>query len=259
MATGIGIGNSPVFETVLGATAPTGCPTDYSLELDGLTEYGYLNPGSPILGTAGTGNWSVTFWIKTPDATGGGANQRIFTRVGGNSTWSIYLKPSGKIQFNSSTTNPGETSWNDEFSSYTILDNTWTFISYTVDRSGFATFKAQGVNPNSKNVSAFNITFDSGGQLYMGRNFAGQFWEGNLCHLAFWNKKLLDGEQLQLYNNTTNLCYGSDFTFSGNLQNYWSCFNPDGIYADPLPDTAGSLSIPLINTDATNVSTDHPL
>lgn len=259
MATGIGIGNSPVFKTTLGAAAPTGCPTAYSLELDGLTEYAYLTSSTPLFGTAGTGNWSITFWMKTPDATGGGINQRILTRVNGNTTWSIYLKSSGELQFGSATINAGETAWNDGFAGFTVSDNTWTFVSYCVDRAGSAIWRAQGGSPNTKIVSGSNVTFDSGGQMYMGRNFSGQWLEGNLCHVAVWNKELSDTEQLELYNNTTNLCYGSDFSFSGNLQNYWSCFNPDGVYADPLPDTAGSLPLPLFNTDATNVSTDHPL
>ena len=259
MSTGIGIGISSVFETRVGAPAPTTCPTAYSLELDGATEYGHLTSSTPLLGTAGTGNFSITFWLKTPDVTGGGTHQRVLTRINGNTTWAVYLKNSGQLQFGSATTNPGETAWQDGFTGFTVSNNTWTFLSYCVDRSGFATWRAQGVNPNSKDVSASNVTFDTGGDMYLGRNYGGQWFEGNLCHMAIWNKKLLDAEQLELYNNTTELCYGSDFSFSANLQNYWPCFNPNGVYADPLADTAGSLSIPLFNTDATNVSTDHPL
>ena len=259
MSTGIGAGISPVFELKPGGSpspAPS-CTTGYSLEFDGLTEYGEKASG-PDLGTGGTGNFTISFWIKTPDSTGGGVNQRILTKVTGSSasTWTIYINGSGGfMQFNAS----GTSGWGDGFNSYIIPNDTWTLIAYSVDRSGLASWSANGGNINTKDVSTFNINLSGGDTMYLGRNSGGQYLEGNLAHLAIWDTDLNLTELSELYNNTTGLCYDSDFSFSSNLTNYWPCFNPSGTFTDPLTDTVGTADIPLFNMDATNVSTDHPL
>ena len=254
MSTGIGAGISPVFELKPGGSpspAPS-CTTGYSLEFDGLTEYGEKASG-PDLGTGGTGNFTISFWIKTPDSTGGGSNQRILDVA---STWTMYINgPSGYMQFNSSATG----GWSDGFNPYIIPNNTWTFIAYSVDRAGFGKWSANGSNLNTKDVSSFNANLSGGSIMSLGRNSGGQYLEGNLCHVAIWDTDLNLTELSELYNNTTGLCYDSDFSFSANLTNYWPCFNPSGTFTDPLTDTVGTADIPLFNMDATNVSTDHPL
>ena len=254
MSTGIGAGISPVFELKPGGSpspAPS-CTTGYSLEFDGLTEYGEKASGRD-LGTGGTGNFTISFWIKTPDSTGGGSNQRILDVA---STWTMYINgPSGYMQFNSSATG----GWSDGFNPYIIPNNTWTFIAYSVDRAGFGKWSANGSNLNTKDVSSFNANLSGGSIMSLGRNSGGQYLEGNLCHVAIWDTDLNLTELSELYNNTTGLCYDSDFSFSANLTNYWPCFNPSGTFTDPLTDTVGTADIPLFNMDATNVSTDHPL
>jgi len=258
MSTGIGAGISSVFDLKPGASAPVyACPTQYSLELDGLTEFGQM-PSAPDLGTGGTGNFTVSFWVKTPDSTGGGVNQRILTKVTGSSAtnWSIYINaPSGYMQFIAT----GTSGWSDGFNSYIIPNDTWVFIAYSVDRSGLAKWSVNGGSINTKNVSSDTINLSGGDTMYLGRNSGGQYLEGNLAHLAIWDTDLNLTELSELYNNTAGKCYASDFSFSSNLQNYWPCFNPDGTYTDPLTDTVGGANIPLINTSASNVSTDHPL
>tara|TARA_R110001606_G_scaffold59272_1_gene141074 strand:- start:260 stop:1027 length:768 start_codon:yes stop_codon:yes gene_type:complete len=255
MGLGIGNGNANLFSAVVGAPSPApSCPTGYSLEFDGLTEYGQI-ASAPDLGTGGTGNFTVSFWMKTPDSTGGGVNQRIFTKLSG-STWTIYINgPGGYMQFNAS----GTSGWGDGFNNYIIPNDTWVLIAYSVDRAGLAKWSANGGNINTKNVSTFNINLSGGDTMYLGRNSGGQYLEGNLAHLAIWDTDLNLTELGELYNNTTGLCYDSDFSFSANLTNYWPCFNPDGIFTDPLTDTVGTSDIPLFNMNATNVSTDHPL
>ena len=256
-----GIGSGIAGQVFMEPHTPGGyaCSTGYSAQFDGSTEYGYVS-GAPLLGTAGTGNWTITFFLKTPDATGGGTNQRLFTKQGGNSTWALYLHIGGYVQWISTTVNPGETSWNDGFNSYIVPNNTWTFISYSVDRAGLAKFTANAdiATLNTKNVAANNITFDTTGSTYLCRTTAGQYFEGNMCHIAFWNSDLNITQLLELYNNTEGKCYASDFTFSGNLVNYYPCFNPSGAFTNPLTDLGGALNMPLFGMDATNVSTDYP-
>ncbi len=249
----MGNGNANLFSSVVGAPSPApSCTTGYSLEFDGLTEFGEKASG-PDLGTGGTGNFTISFWIKTPDSTGGGSNQRILDVA---STWTMYINgPSGYMQFNSSATG----GWSDGFNPYIIPNNTWTFIAYSVDRAGFGKWSANGSNLNTKDVSSFNANLSGGSIMSLGRNSGGQYLKGNLCHVAIWDTDLNLTELGELYNNTTGLCYDSDFSFSANLTNYWPCFNPSGTFTDPLTDTVGTADIPLFNMDATNVSTDHPL
>lgn len=253
MSTGIGAGISSVFDLKPGAPSPApSCTTGYSLEFDGLTEYGQM-ASAPDLGTGGTGNFTISFWVKTPDSTGGGSNQRILDV---DSTWTMYINgPAGYMQFVAS----GTSGWSDGFNSYIIPNNTWTFIAYSVDRSGLASWSANGGNANTKNVSTFNANLSGGSIMSLGKNFGGQYLKGNLCHVAIWDTDLNLTELSELYNNTTGLCYDSDFSFSANLTNYWPCFNPSGTFTDPLTDTVGTADIPLFNMNATNVSTDHPL
>tara|TARA_R110000824_G_scaffold42591_2_gene125263 strand:- start:921 stop:1706 length:786 start_codon:yes stop_codon:yes gene_type:complete len=261
MATAIGIGIAgDVFQTEAGIGAPSpapSCTTGYSLEFDGITEFG-KGGIPPDLGGGGTGDFTISFWMKTPDSTGGGVNQRILdVEVGGVNQWTLYVNgPAGYVQF---TANPLVGGWSDGFNPYIIPNDTWVFIAYSVDRSGLAKWSVNGGSINTKNVSSFPVNLSGGDLMYLGRNDNGQYFEGNLCHIAIWNASLNLTKLGELYNNTTGLCYASDFSFSTNLKNYWPCFNPDGIFTNPLIDTVGTSTIPLINMDATNVSTDHPL
>ena len=95
----------------------------------------------------------------------------------------------------------------------------------------------------------------------MGRNSAGQYFEGNITEISMWNKALTAGEVLELYNNMAGdkKCLG-DLTMGTNLTNWWRMFNPSGTYVDPIPNAASGGTITLANTNmsATNVSTDVP-
>tara|TARA_R110002167_G_scaffold107229_1_gene274575 strand:- start:263 stop:1033 length:771 start_codon:yes stop_codon:yes gene_type:complete len=256
MSTGIGAGISPVFELTPGGSVPPGfnCPTAYSLELDGISERGQtaISIPLPLLGTAGTGDFTISFWFKMPDMTGGSVNQRFMTTGGAGTDWTILFRgQDGKVQF----TGP----WSD-IGNFAFTNNTWFHVAYSVDRSNLAKWVVNGILQDTKNVSSFTDVFDTAGTLYLGSNNAGsQRYEGNITEIAFWDKSLSASECLELYNNVDGKCYVADFTFSSNLKNYWNCFNPAGIFTDPLTDLVGATPINLLNMDASNVSTDTPL
>tara|TARA_R110000822_G_scaffold93613_1_gene215236 strand:+ start:72 stop:845 length:774 start_codon:yes stop_codon:yes gene_type:complete len=257
MSTGIGAGISPVFELTPGKGVSPGfeCPTAYSLEIDGLTELGETGSGipTPILGTTGTGDFTISFWFKMPDVTGGGVNQRFMTvnSVSG-ADWTLQFRgQDGKAQF----TGP----WSD-IGNYLFTNDTWFHVAYSVDRSNLAKWVVNGVLQDTKNVSTFPASFTNDGTLYLGSNSSGaQRYEGNITEIAFWDKSLSASECLELYNNVDGKCYVADFTFSSNLKNYWNCFNPAGVFTNPLTDLEGLSPINLLNMDASNVSTDTPL
>ena len=262
MSTGIGVGIAgKVFQTKAGlggsAPAPAVCPTTYSCSYDGATEF---QQGSAVPGL-GTSDFSISFWIKTPDPSGAGVNQRIIGKFSGTTQWSIYYNQStAKFQWVSSTSGP-ETSWNDGYGTHTPVADQWEHIVYSVDRSGNAVWYANGGTPNALDVSSTTIDFGTDGLLYVGRNASGQYFEGNITEVSMWNKALSASEVLELYNNMSGneYCLG-DLSMGANLTNWWRMFNPSGTYVDPIPNAASGGTITLTNTnmDATNVSTDVP-
>lgn len=260
MSTGIGVGIAgKVFQTKAGlggsAPAPAVCPTTYSCSYDGATEF---QQGSAVPGF-GTSDFSISFWIKTPDPSGAGVNQRIIGKFSGTTQWSIYYNQStSKFQWVSSGTG---TSWNDGYGPHTPVADQWEHIVYSVDRSGNAVWYANGGTPNALDVSSTTIDFGTDGIFYLGRNASGQYFEGNITEVSLWNKALSAAEVLELYNNMSGneYCLG-DLSMGANLTNWWRMFNPSGTYVDPIPNAASGGTITLTNTnmDATNVSTDVP-
>ena len=259
MSTGIGVGIAgKVFQTKAGlggsAPSPAVCPTTYSCSYDGATEF---QQGSAVPGF-GTSDFSISFWIKIPDPSGGGVNQRVIGKFSGTTQWSIYLnQATSKFQWVSSGTG---VTWNDGYP-YAPTANQWDHIVYSVDRSGDAVWYANGGTPNSFNVSSTTVDFGTDGLLYVGRNASGQYFEGNITEISIWNKALSAAEVLELYNNMSGneYCLG-DLSMGANLTNWWRMFNPSGTYVDPIPNAASGGTITLTNTnmDATNVSTDVP-
>jgi len=244
MPTGIGAGIAGQVFTEPHSSAAVTCPTVYSCSYDGVTE---AQQGSAVP-SLGNSDFSISFWIKTPDPSGAGVNQRVIGKFSGTTQWSIYYNQStSKFQWVSSGTG---TSWNDGYGTHTPVADQWEHIVYSVDRSGDAVWYANGGTPNALSVSSTTINFGTDGILYVGRNASGQYFEGNITEVSMWNKALTAGEVLELYNNMAGdkKCLG-DLSMGANLTNWWRMFNPSGAYVDPITN---------INMDATNVSTDVP-
>lgn len=258
MGLGVGNGNANKWTSIKGPTGPAySCKTSYSLEFDGLTENGNTFPlGNtvPVLGSSGTGNFCISFWFKTPDVTGGGVNQRIFNVTGSAYNWTVYLSTAGKIILTG-------TPWGSDACNFVFSNDTWYHVAYSAARASFGRWVVNGVQSDVKNISSgAGSAFTNTGILYLGSNAAGvQLFEGNLTEIAFWNTQMNDAEISELYSNTAGKCYGSDFSFSSDLAYYWSCFNPSGVFTNPMVDSVSSVGITLNNMDATNISTDTPL
>ena len=87
MPTGIGAGIAGlVFKNKVGSsTPPPSFENLYSVMFNGVDQSLKLLNTAPLLGTGGTGDWSVSFWIKPASITSG--NQRLwFLWCGRNST-----------------------------------------------------------------------------------------------------------------------------------------------------------------------------
>jgi len=258
MPTGIGSGIAGQVFTEPHTPAGPACKTTYSCLFDGVAESLIYAAGKPLLGAGGTGNFTITWWMKSPNPASG-ANQRILTAQAGSTVWALYLSATGSLTWIST----GTGFWNDG-SGYTLAADTWVHYAYSVDRSGNATFYENAANPNAKSIAANTITFDSAGTFYVGRQAGGQYFDGKMTEIAIWQQALSQVEIAQLYNNTAGECYNdvSAFSFAGSLQNWWRCWNPSGTYVNPMPDLgtiAPTINLTPDNMDATNVSTDTPL
>jgi len=258
MGIGLGNGNANQWTSISGGASPGySCSTGYSIAFDGATENGDTNPpldNVPLLGTAGTGSFCISFWVKTPDTTGGGVNQRILHTTGSAYNWSIYFNTTGKLVING-------VPWTSDACNFPFLNNTWYHVAYSAGRATFGRWVVNGAQSDTKDISAaVGLAFDTTGYTNIASNSSGaQDFEGNLTEIAIWSQAMNDAQLTELYTNTEGKCYGSDFSFSGSLTNYWPCFNPSGTFTNPLPDTVGGCNFTLANMDATNVSTDSPL
>jgi len=261
MPTGIGIGSAgQVFGTPLSLTAQ--CDAQYCYEFDGGTELAY----SPLMYNFGTNNFSISIWFKTSDVTGGGAQQDLFGSYSfsGAQTFQIGLNATGKVVFTSNLTG-----WTDVFTAFTPVNNTWTHIVYSVDRSGNAVWYGDAATTQSLDVSA-NTT-----DLFVGGNYtgiAGGFstnkFDGLIADIAQWDIALTSAQVQEYYDNskgTPKLCATTALSTSPDLQGWWRFSNPSGVYSSVMPNEApgrvgsgAGYDMFLINMTNANVITDYP-
>lgn len=263
MGTGIGVGIAgEVYDLKPGtATPPPSCTTEYSLEFDGLTEYG-RKPISPILGVNGEESFTISVWVKTPAL---GDYWLLDTSastppVPPEGIWGWRILPNGATSFR--TAGGTGTAGNIDVIGPAMVANKWHLVSIVVDTVANAGIGYLDVTPGVvANLGGRDWVSVKNDNFLLGRTGVGKYFRGFMCHLAIWNKALTASELGELYSNNTGKCYASDFAFSGFLQNYYPMFNSPsspGVYTTPLPDTVSGLDIDLINMSLTNVSTDHP-
>jgi hypothetical protein len=269
-------GNANLWTGTKGSLSPTTCETNYSLELNTppASQSGDVGSGANTLqwsGPTGLTDFCITFWIysDTPalaptgmvilytDQDGAACGGTLRNRGG------ISLTPLGEMFFQMRS-GSGQTNMAVVTHSIILPTSTWTLYSVQVNRATGETricANADVANETSSTIfPTIPLQFPNCGTTKLGSTaVGGSPFSGNLCHLAVWNTNLTLTDQAELLD--TSACYATDFTFSSKLQNYWSCFNPLGVYTNPLPDTGvvgPATPITLTNTTAANVSTNHP-
>lgn len=251
MSTGIGTGiagDTFKAQTSTGSgivPIPAVLTNEYSMHFDGVSEY-LKTFQVPLLGTAGTGNWSISFWLKMVNISGV-ANQRVLAfGSGGTQQTQFYITNAGTIQLQGPWSDAGP------LNTYSAAD-TWIHIIYRVDRSADAIAAGQNVgyafnggNFNNKNQTSFP-TFDQTGSFFIGRNASTNNFNGNIDELAVWNKYLTDDECAAVYNGGTSVDLYS-LGISANLQHWWRMGDPTGQTEYPvIPDqVTGGLSNNLV-------------
>jgi len=255
MSTGIGIGIAgQVYDLKPGVPGGGGAgySNEYSMYFDGVNEY--LEGASvPLLGTAGTGDFSISFWIKPKSAMS--STQRLWSFGAGGSQFQtqLYITSSQLMQF--------QGPWSDGSTPINLTQDTWQHIVYRVNRASTSNnvgFVSNGSQVNNKNQDTSGITFDQSGSFYIGRNAGSYGYDGNLDEFALWNKYLTDAECLEIYNGGK----GIDLTTvaaAANLQHWWRMGDPTGQAQYPtIPDQVGGINLTMSNMDAANIETDVP-
>jgi len=251
MPTGIGIGiTAGVDDSTPRGSAPV-YSNLYSMEFDGVSEYLQAS-STPLLGTLGTGDWSVSFWMR-PSNMAVGVNQRLWSfGAGGTVQTQMYLPSGGtNIQFSGP--------WSDGYL-YTFLDNTWYHVVYAVRRSGgtsFVSYYIDGANPNAA-TKTYAPAFDTTGNTYIGRNSGSYNYQGFIDEFSIWNIQLSQANANTLYNGGSP----SDLSTIGisGLQHWWRMGDPTGTASYPtIVDAAGGgISMAMNNMADTNITTTVP-
>jgi len=265
MPTGIGSGIAGQVFAEPHGSGSFACPTGYSLEFDGLTEYGQRSvpgAGSPQLGAGGTGSFTMCVWVKAPVLGNyyiANAQQFPIPTAPNVSGWAFRWLSSGAFSLRS--TGSGVVGGNlDCLSLSGYAGNTWHLAALVYDNAAnTVVWNINGVQSGTPvSTVTRDIILDSTTFFDLGRTTTGSYFNGNMCHYAVFNQALTASELIELRDNSAGKCYASDFSFSSTLTYYLPMFNPSGVYTDPLTETVGGKDIPLFNMSATNVSIDYP-
>lgn len=250
MGIAIGNGNANQWEGVPGADPPV-FSNLFSVHFNGIDQRLQNLTQAPLLGAGGTGNWSVSFWIK-PDIISTGGNQRIWSfGSGGTLQTQMYLTGSGNLQFGGP--------WSDGFT-WGASSGNWYHVVYRAN-TGLTTanvgYVVDGTTINSKNQTVTTV-FDTLGTTYIGRNAGSYGFEGNIDEFAIWNKYLSDADCIEIYNGGAGIDLNT-VSAAGNLQNWWRMGDPNGTssYAT-IADAKGSLDLSMVNQLSSDIETDVP-
>jgi hypothetical protein len=245
-----GNGNANLWLDKSGGGTPPAYSNLYSIHFDGINQY-LAGSGVPLLGALGTGNWSLSFWIKA-DTIATGSNQRIFSfGAGGTLQTQLYITSAGNLQFGGP--------WSDGFA-WGASSATWYHVIYRVDRSTTTLnvgYVLDGSTMNKKNQT-ITTTFDTTGSFYLGRNAGSYGFEGNIDEFAVWDKYLSDAECLEIYNGGAGVDLDS-VSAVGNLRNWWRMGDPNGTSSYPtISGAAGTIDLTMNNQTSSDIETDVP-
>ena len=200
---------------ITGATSVTGIIGN-ALSFDGTNDYGNI-PTSPMT-TIGTGDFGISFWVKTDDFAGGGApcimGSYDASSVGG-AHWQLY-ESGGAIKLSD-----GSTTITTSITG--IEDNAWHHIVLTRSGSTVTAYK----DGSSVSTHTYAVDFPSP-STYLRiaqRGDSNQYCDAELDELSFWNRTLTGTDVTALYNSgggkavgtatwTMNPTYETDFSTS---------------------------------------------
>ena len=163
-----------------------------------------------------TGDFSVSFWFKTPDVTTGKA---LISRHDGQRGWYVYIA-GGNILWGSG----GSVVVAFGFNSTTLVANTWYHVAVSLTNNVDVKCYLNGVLGGQQSMVSKTITYDywtsyhpvviggrannNGSTIYMDLPF-----NGIIDDMVVWTRPITQNEVNQLYNGTT----GVEYPYSGKL------------------------------------------
>ena len=162
-----------------------------------------------------TGDFSVSFWFRTPDVT---TSKALISTSDGTKGWWIYIA-SGNILWSSG----GSTNVNFGFNPTTLVANTWYHVVVSVANNVDISCYLNGVLGGYQSMVSKTITYDYwngfhpsviGGRANRNVNTSIEIdyrFTGIIDDVVTWNRKLTSSEVNQLYNGTS----GVEYPYSG--------------------------------------------
>jgi len=255
MSTGIGIGIAgQVYDLKPGVPGGGGADftNKYAMNFIPASNQELLASATPLLGTAGTGAWTVSVWIYMNSIPS--INRRIMDiNSGGTSS------PNDRFQlFYNASTNKLNISgaWTDNDPTV-LAATTWYNVIYRYNgipsTGNNAGFVINGTLINNKSNAVWNG--NTTGTTRIGRNSGGGTWDGYLDEISIYDKYLTDAECIELYNsgNPTDLQSAS---FVANLTDWWRMGDPTGTGLYPtIPNSRplGSIELTMTNMTSANI------
>jgi len=163
-----------------------------SLSFDGTNDYG--NIGTSPMTTIGTGDFGISFWIKTDDFAGGGAPCIMGSydaSSAGGAHWQLY-ESGGAIKLSD-----GSTTITTSITG--IEDNAWHHIVLTRSGSTVTAYK----DGSSVSTHTYAVDFPSP-STYLRiaqRGDGNQFCDVELDEMSFWSRTLTSTDVTGLYTN----------------------------------------------------------
>lgn len=224
----------------------------YSTRFDGVNETGLSANAEPAFGLSTP--WSVSFWMHAPTASPGEIILSKFSNALGNG-W--YLYQSGLDVGLVLDGGSGDASC---LTSTDIVSNTWSHIVFTVDGSNNGTGMNVYVDDSLNNgTRSGTVSGDYTTGMYLGvghhPDFNGQYYEGLLDQIAFFDKELNSTEVTEVYNSGVPFDLRTS-TCSSNLVHYY--FMGDDDTHPVITDQVGTNDITLTNSEPGDFVEDVP-
>ena len=220
MATTISSGTNPY---KLGAPPDFG--TLYSgraLEFDGVTDYVEVSDHSEH--DVGTGDFSISAWIKIDDSTTINSIVSKSTNDDGTAPrWFLRAATNGTLRMNVADTSDDL----DLSSTFTVNDGNWHHIVVVVDRGTGATFYKDGGNTEVKANTSGDGNVDNNGKLRIGIYQTSNYFDGKIANLQLWDTILSESDVQYAYTHPEKLITDNSAVTSGttisNLKAWYPC------------------------------------
>jgi len=255
MSTGIGVGIAgQVYDLkpgVPGGGGGGGFSNKYAMNFIPASSQALVGSSTPLLGTGGTGAWTVSVWIYLNNIPG--VNRRILDiNYNGSERFQLFYK---------SSTNALNVAgaWTDN-SPFVVSATTWYNVIYSYDgnpsTAANARFVINGTNIDTKSNAIWNQT-DITGSTSIGANNAsgtpGGFWDGYIDEVSIFDKYLTNADCIELFNSGTPTDLSAS-SMASNLQHWWRMGDPTGTSLYPtIPDAKGSINMTMTNMVNTNI------